>query len=174
MTAAKPPRRKTTQKVDLHNVLKSQYRAALAMLRQAIEKCPPDLWTSRQQGNAFWHIAYHTLFFTHYYLQPRRRSFKKWDQHRKGCEHLSRTPSTAYTRAEILDYWDLCDAMVSPTVDKLDLHAASCDFPWYRMGKLEHQLVNIRHIQHHTAQLADRVRRATGEKFDWIGDKPRR
>ena len=28
------------------------------------------------------------------------------------------------------------------------------------MSKLEHQLVNLRHIQHHAAQLADRLRSA--------------
>jgi len=42
----------------------------------------------------------------------------------------------------------------------LDLDSAESGFSWYQMSKLEHQLVNIRHIQHHGAQLADRLRSA--------------
>jgi hypothetical protein len=45
-------------------------------------------------------------------------------------------------------------------LDKLDLENSQSGFPWYRMSKLEHQLVNLRHIQHHAAQLADRLRSA--------------
>jgi len=33
----------------------------------------------------------------------------------------------------------------------LDLSAPQCGFPWYKMPTLEHQIVNIRHIQHHAA-----------------------
>jgi hypothetical protein len=38
------------------------------------------------------------------------------------------------------------------------------------MSKLEHQLLNIRHLQHHTAQLADRLRQHAGAGIDWIGN----
>jgi len=37
------------------------------------------------------------------------------------------------------------------------------------MSKLEHQFVGIRHIQHHAAQLSDRLRAVTGKGIDWIG-----
>jgi hypothetical protein len=36
------------------------------------------------------------------------------------------------------------------------------------MSKLEHQFVNIRHIQHHGAQLIDRVRSATHVGIGWV------
>jgi hypothetical protein len=45
------------------SVLKSQYHAALAMLRETIEQCSDDVWFSQEHANAFWQIAYHTLFF---------------------------------------------------------------------------------------------------------------
>ncbi len=51
-------------------VLKSQYHASLGMLREAIERCPADLWFDTSPTNAFWQVAYHALFFTHLYLQP--------------------------------------------------------------------------------------------------------
>jgi antitoxin (DNA-binding transcriptional repressor) of toxin-antitoxin stability system len=37
------------------------------------------------------------------------------------------------------------------------------------MSKLEHQLVNIRHIQHHTAQLMDRLRASEDIGVKWVG-----
>lgn len=56
----------------LRTILKSQYHAALAMLRETIEQCPDDLWLATQHTNSFWQVAYHTLYFTHLYLQPNR------------------------------------------------------------------------------------------------------
>jgi hypothetical protein len=37
------------------------------------------------------------------------------------------------------------------------------------MGTLEHQLVNIRHIQHHAAILSVRLRKAAGIRIGWVG-----
>jgi hypothetical protein len=40
--------------------------------------------------------------------------------------------------------------------------------PWTR-SKLEHLFVNIRHIQHHMAQLGALLRAAGGPGIAWIG-----
>src|SRR5437016_11355850 len=56
-------------------VLKSQYHASLAMLRDTIERCPDALWTSGDYLNPFWRIAYHALYYTHFYLQSMRIPF---------------------------------------------------------------------------------------------------
>ena len=47
----------------LRSALKSQYHASLAMLREAIERCPPEEWLSTDHKNAFWQVSYHALFF---------------------------------------------------------------------------------------------------------------
>src|SRR5688572_18507228 len=65
----------------LRSILKSQYHAALAMLRETLERCPDDLWTSTEHRNSFWQIAYHTLFFTHLYIQPNEAAFRPWEHH---------------------------------------------------------------------------------------------
>ena len=74
-----------------------------------------------------------------------------------------------YTRAQVLAYADFCDALLDDAVDALDLESATSGFSWYVMPKLEHQLVNLRHIQHHAAQLADRLRAALDIHVDWVG-----
>ena len=56
-------------------------------------------------------------------------------------------------------------------MDALDLDSTESGFSWYRMSKLEHQLVNIRHIQHHGAQLADRLRSAADIGIRWVGGR---
>jgi hypothetical protein len=59
--------------------------------------------------------------------------------------------------------------MVDARVDALDLSAPQCGFPWYKMTTLEHQIVSIRHIQHHASALSMRLRRSAGIEIDWVG-----
>ena len=168
----------TESRSDLPSVLKSQYHAAIAMLKQAVELCPEDLWLSREHPNAFWHVAYHALFVGYLYLQPDFETFRPWQNHREGYQFLGPVPGNPqprpkidkpYSKAEISVFLQLCDDAVDGAVDKLDLHAPESGFPWYKMTKLEHQFVSIRHVQHHAAQLGDRLRRVAGVGVDWIG-----
>ena len=59
--------------------------------------------------------------------------------------------------------------MVDTAVDALDLWSPDCGFWWYKVSKLEHQVINIRHLQHGAAQLADRLRAASNVGIDWVG-----
>ncbi len=69
----------------------------------------------------------------------------------------------------MLEYWQVCDEMVDAAVDRLDLDASECGFPWYRLPELDHQINNIRHIQHHAALLAGQLRLAAGRDIPWVG-----
>lgn len=162
-------------------LLKSQYHAALEMLGEAIELCPEDLWYSREPTNSFWQVAYHALFFTHLYLQPNEAAFRPWERHQSEVQHpdgIAGPPDPAsdlplipnpYSKAEALAYWRVCSEMVDGAVDALDLESEESGFSWYQVPKLEHQIVNLRHIQHHTAQLADRLRASVDAGVRWVG-----
>jgi len=165
----------------IQGVLKSQYHAALAMLGQAIERCPNELWTSDTHPNRSWHVAYHAVFCAHMYLQVDESKFVPWERHRENYQYLGSPPSAPYRppqlaqpyeKAEVMEYLRACDAMVDSAVDGLDLMSPESGFWWYRMSKLEHQIVNIRHIQHHAAQLSDRLRVTEGIGPSWIGGRP--
>lgn len=158
--------------------LKSQYHAALAALKQPTERCPDELWTAKGHPSQFWQVAYHALFFTHLYLEPDEASFRPWEHHRQEYQFLESVPwpphnppklEAPYGKSEILEYWRICDGMIDAGVDKLDLDAADCGFWWYKMPKLDHQIMNIRHTQEHAAQLEERIRAATGVGPDWFG-----
>jgi hypothetical protein len=161
-------------------ILKSQYHAALAMLEQAIDRCPETLWCVPANPNPFWHVAYHALFCTHMYLQVDEASFHPWDHHRDEYQFLGpmpwpphRSPNIGqpYAKAEVLAYLGFCNALVDPAIEKLDMEASESGFSWYKMSKLEHQIVNLRHLQHHAGQLADRLRQNAGMGIDWIGSR---
>jgi hypothetical protein len=166
-------------------VLKSQYHASLAMLREAIDRCPDHLWTNDEYLNSFWQVAYHTLYFTHLYLQPNEAAFRPWEGHQAEVQNPDGIAGPAdsksllplipepYSRADTLAYWQICEELVDDAVDTLDLTSPDSGFHWYRMSKLEHQLANIRHIQHHAAQLADRLRSSEGIGIRWVDGRSR-
>jgi len=165
--------------IDIRPALKSQYHAALKTLRQTIETCPDALWNDPADGaTPFWRVAYHALFVTHMYLQPSVESFRPWDRHRPDADVLDRVtwennrlprPCEPYTRDDLLEYWNFVDSRANADVDALDLSAPQCGFPWYKMPTLEHQIVNIRHIQHHAAMLSGRLKRAADIRINWVG-----
>jgi len=164
-------------------LLKSQYHAALAMLRECIDLCPNEFWLSTAHKNAFWQVAYHTLFFTHLYLQENAAAFRPWQHHQGSVQHPDGIPGPSnpdstlplipepYTKAQVLEYWLICDRMVDPSVDVLNLESPECGFWWYKVSKLEHQMISIRHIQHHAAQLADRLRSEVDVGIQWVGSR---
>lgn len=94
------------------------------------------------------------------------------NHHRLGAGSEASVAPTPYSRPEVISYCLRCRDMVDSAVDLLDLASPESGFPWYRMSKLEHQLVNLRHLQHHTGQLADRLRQDAGRGVRWVGGKP--
>lgn len=156
--------------MDVRAALKGQYHASLKTLRVAIEKCPEPMWNNPADGAAtFWRASYHTLFYAHFYLQQDKDAFTPWPRHREGAQRLSGVTCEPVSRQMMLEYWDFCDSVIDAGIDRLDLDAPQCGFPWYKMPTLDHQIVNIRHIQNHAAALASRLRREAKIDVDWIG-----
>jgi hypothetical protein len=155
--------------------IQSQYHASLAMLRQAVEKFPPELWNSENDKNKVWHIAYHALFYAHFYLHPREEDFQPWPKHRREAISLSPSkdgqPPIPFTQAEVLEYLEYLSRRVDELVEALDLEAES-GFYWLPFNKLELQFYNIRHIMLHAGELAERLWSAAGEEVHWVGKRP--
>lgn len=160
-------------------VIQSQYLAALAMLQQAVENCPPDLWLATAYPNKFWHVAYHVLFYTHLYLQESQQTFTAWQKHQKESNFLSATlpfpphnPTAVcvpYTRAEVLEYTEFCRREVQRMIPLLDFDSPESGFPWLPFGKLELQIYNIRHLMQHTGELCERLGVTRRIDVDWVG-----
>ncbi|HKJ26975.1 MAG TPA: DinB family protein [Anaerolineales bacterium] len=152
--------------------IKSQYHASLDMFQQAVENCPPMLWRRVEDKNQFWHVAYHAVFYSHFYLHVTEESYIPWPKHR--AEMISLSPDDApgevqpYTQAEILEFIEYLRERIDPMVDALEMGAPS-GFSWLPFNKLELQFYNIRHLMQHTGELAERLWAEAGVEVGWVG-----
>ncbi len=152
--------------MNIHRVIQSQYLSALAMLKQAIVKCPRDMWDSSKDKDKFWFIAYHTLYYAHLYLQNTRKDFVRWRNHSKPVS------SAPLSKEEVLEYLGYVEQEVALRVPVINLEAES-GFHGFRLDELELQLVNIRHIQQHTGELYERLGTRRNIKLDWAEHRHR-
>ena len=177
-------------------IVSSQIRAALRMLRSAIEACPDVLWNREADHNPFWVLAYHTLYFAHLYLSPSKAAFEPFVNNertgvavdgqlpsspaKQGSRHdaygkrdlgdwTKLTPDDMYTKADVLAYCDFTEGRVPVLVDSTPFDAGS-GFHWLRFSKGEAHLYNLRHIQHHAGQLAERLRQEADVGGKWVFD----
>lgn len=160
----------------LASVLVSQYRAGLRMLRSVIEAVPPALWDDAAYEHRTWRLAYHTLYTTGMYLAPSAEEFTPWegamDQANSlggAWEGLAGPPPVegVHTPGELLGYLDsilegLPDAIAATPLD------GPSGVDWYPISRLELHLMSIRHVQHHTAQLIERLRTHGVRGIDWV------
>ena len=154
-------------------MIQSQYLAALEMLKGTITRCPESIWNSPDDKTPFWQIAYHTLFFTHLYIQDSIKTYAPWHLHRNDYESLGHDAAhiaEPYDKATVLDFMEFCGQEVAKMVPELNLEGES-GFDWLPMNKLELQIYNIRHIQQHTGELMERLGGRTGAKLDWVSFK---
>lgn len=154
----------TLSEMDLNAALKGQYKAGLAMLRECVDLCPDDLWVAAPSGHprTFWRIAYHALFYTHLYLMPTEHDFLPWEKNQPQARVLWADDEdgvppeeTTYSKAEVIGYLDWMVGQVDAWVDALDLGSQESGFSWYRLPKLDHQILNIRHLGTHVGQLQE-------------------
>jgi hypothetical protein len=146
--------------MDIRRAIQSQYLAALAMLKQAIVKCPPAMWDSPHDQDRSWFKAYHALYYAHLYLQPTRKDFIRWRGHGKPVS------SPPLSKEEVLDYLTFVEQEVIRRVPVIDL-AGGSGFHGIRVDKLELQFVNIRHIQQHAGELYERLGARRNIKLAW-------
>ena len=163
--------------------LERQLRATLLTLRDLAERYPDDLWLDPGPETTAWQLAYHTLFFGDYYLAPASDQHDHWPVHRRGVQYEDGIPGPPiegdarplvcrpYSRGEAIAFCDHILGRLSTALAALDLDAPECGFEWYPIPKFEHLLVNLRHLQHGAAQLADRLRAATGQGTPWLGSR---
>ena len=158
-----------------HDIVTSQIRASLAMLRSTIENCPAPLWNRASDRNAFWTLAYHALYFAHLYLSPTEEAFVPFARQVKGHEGFGRTdlgdwsaltPQDVYSQEDVLAYCDHVDGLAAELVRSTPFDAPS-GFRWLPFSRGEAHLYNLRHVQHHAGQLADRLRQGADVGTKW-------
>jgi uncharacterized damage-inducible protein DinB len=140
----------------IRSILARQFGATAQMLHESIENCPEQIWTKGLGGAAFWHLAYHTIFFLDFYLHKREADFTPAPFHRENASYLETGPSAEpYSKTTLLEYLQQVRKRAQPILAELtedDLTAPS-PVPWYTIQRGEFLLNNLRHAQHHIGQL---------------------
>ncbi|PST84311.1 hypothetical protein C7T94_06235 [Pedobacter yulinensis] len=157
--------------------LEAQYRAALQMLGKAMTKTPAGEWNGPEQQTPVWQLAYHTLWATKFYLTASPETFAPWADAIPGAESLGGTeewenpepglqPEGFHTKPELQRYLEDILNQLSEQVRGLPFSEHS-GFEWYPFSRLELHLNNLRHIQHHTAQIIERLKQKGIFGFPW-------
>jgi hypothetical protein len=161
------------------DVLLGQYMAAIGTLESAMKACPKELWSDPARPPewkpdgvvGFWYLAYHALFYLDLYL------FGDWEGFHPPPpftldegDPAGLLPVKPYTKAELQGYLDHCRARCRTTIEGLtneDLDRV-CRFPGRSKTYIEVLLDNMRHVQHHAAQLNLLLRQNTSSAPAWV------
>jgi hypothetical protein len=143
-----------------------QFGACIDMLENAIVMCPDELWDTKEK---FWYSSYHRLFFLDYYLtlDPAKYISPKPFS---NSEFESKLPERTYTKDELLTYLqasrEKCHKLIFSLTDEI------LNMRWVNQYRnysvFEMHLYNLRHVQHHAAQLNQLLRQKTNNAPAWV------
>ena len=156
----------------------NQYEAVLCMLQACIVKCPDDAWDSPVFRLRYCQVVFHTLFYTDLYLGESEEPFRRQPFHREHAavfrdyeEAEDREPVLLYDKPWVSVYLEHCrkkarEVVLSETEESL---SARAQFPRRSFSRAELHVVNIRHVQHHAAQLSLRLKIDSQQEVPWCG-----
>lgn len=152
-------------------IVRPQFGAAIDMLENAMRACPEELWSDRSRRPEFWYVAYHTLFFLDLYLSGSLAGFAppapfNLDE----LDPAGLLPDRPYTKDELQTYLDHGRRKCRATLEALDDETAHrrCGFDWLDVSFAELLLYNMRHVQHHAAQLNLILRQTVDSAPPWV------
>jgi DinB superfamily len=148
-----------------------QFGAAIDMLENGIRACPDELWGDRSRQPEFWYVVFHALFFLDLNLSGSVEGFAPpapftLDE----LDPAGLLPERAYTKDELQTYLAHCRSKCHETIESMTDEKARerCKFSWVEMTFAELLLYNMRHVQHHAAQLNLILRQTTNSAPRWV------
>ncbi len=148
-----------------------QFAASLKMLENAIGACPDEVWGDEISFYEFWYYAYHTIFWTDFYLSDMpEEEFSPPVPFTLGEFQADVLPPRVYRQSELLEYLRLVQTkakthILGLTAEKMiqRLKIGRRDY-----SRLEWVLYNLRHVQHHAAQLNLLLRQRVDAAPNWV------
>lgn len=158
------------------SMLRGQFEAALCMMHQCLQACPPEHWDGKIANGTFRWVTYHTLFFVDLYLSPSEEAFTLRDLHLRGGDEREPRLSPGLSKEETIAYLEICrqkliESLAPQTFESLK---APCGFAWRSFSRGEMYIYNLRHVQHHTGQLSAYLRKvdqasSNHKALPWVG-----
>ena len=148
-----------------------QFGAAIDMLENAMNACPDALWNDRSRQPEFWYVVYHTLFLLDLYSSDSLDGFAPPPP--VGMEELDpdgKMPERPYTKDEMRAYLDHGRRKARERIENMTGEKAHrrCGIEWHTISEAEMFLYNMRHVQHHAAQLNLILRQVTDSAPKWV------
>ena len=152
----------------LKEILWLQFGASIDMLENAIRACPDTYWNT---GSNFWYTAYHTIFFLDYYLSEEPDNFHPPAPFTVSeLDPAGLMPDRVYNKEELLSYLGYarqkCHDLIAGSNEE-DLSKRWVN-AYRNYSRLEILLYNMRHVQHHSAQLNVLLRQTINEAPRWV------
>ncbi|MEI9946331.1 MAG: DinB family protein [Chitinophagaceae bacterium] len=138
------------------------------MLENAISFCPGELWNDDKK---FWYNAYHCLFYLDYYLSPDPKQFSPPSPFTLSeFDPSGAMPGRVYSKEELLSYLNQsrskCHKLIAGLTDEIANTRWVNEYKNYSV--LEILLYNMRHVQHHAAQLSLLLRQGMDNAPKWV------
>jgi len=156
--------------------LRQQYEASFDMLKAAVEQCPDALWRDPDSKPAYWHEAYHALFWCDNFVGKKDKPFERCPVHVDIDPRLFGDPGRLMCKHELLDL--LCaarvhvaqrlDEMVDADLTEEDGYGEGTDVRKFDVV-LHRILYGLRHGQHHVGKLAGRLWAKNVSSGEWRG-----
>lgn len=151
----------------MKEILWHQFGASIDMLENAVVACPDELWDTPSQ---FWYNAYHTLFYLDYYLSEEPDNFMPPAPFTLSEFDADGFPDRVYSKEELLKYLEhgrqKCHDLLAGFTEEKAAARFKNDRRDYSM--LEMILYNMRHVQHHAAQLNLLLRQGMNDAPKWV------
>lgn len=156
---------------NLKTIIWQQFGASIDMLENAITECRETVWGDRPGYHEFWYIAYHTLFFLDYYLSDSGEGFVPPAPFTLSeLDPSGVLPDRVYTKDELLSFLVHDRNKCRETINALTDEKAHqrCGFKRPDITVAELLLYNMRHVQHHAAQLNLIIRQKGDSAPRWV------
>ena len=154
------------------SILWGQFGAAIDMLENAMNACPEALWSDRARQPEFWYLVYHTLFWLDYYLSEDPAGFAppapfNLDE----MDPAGLLPDRVYTKAKLRAYLEhgrgKCRVVIAGMSEAQANERRGLGSS--NQGTFEELLLyNLRHVQHHAAQLNLLLRQNANSAPRWV------
>lgn len=156
---------------SLKAIIWQQFGGAIDMLENAMLACPDRLWNDRSRQPEFWYVVFHTLFFLDLYLSNPVEGFAPPVPFtRDELDPAGVLPERPYTKDELQTYLDHGRKKCRTTIEALTDEKARqhVRFGSVEGSALELLLYNMRHVQHHAAQLNLVLRQTIDSAPRWV------
>lgn len=153
---------------SLKIIIWQQFGATIDMLENALVACPNELWNTESK---FWYIGYHTLFYLDYYLSDAPENFLPPAPFTLSeFDPAGVLPEHEYSKTELLAYLSFDRQKCHDLIAGLTPEGAAKRFvnEYKNYSVLEILIYNMRHVQHHVAQLNLLLRQGMDDAPKWV------